>query len=137
MLETLTEIHIFAQPERLKQLRYVIHETTRQVGFQPQEQDNIVLAVDEACSNIIRHAYHNAPDQEIRLTIFRNDHALIFQLQDDAPCADIAKVLPRDPEEVRPGGLGLYFIHQIMDETAYLECGESGNTLQMIKYLKP
>ncbi len=136
MQETVTEMRIFAQPERLKQLRSVIYETAGKAGFPHREQDNIVLAVDEACSNIIRHAYHNAPDKEIRLTIFRTDRALIFQLQDDAPFADITKVSSRDPAEVRPGGLGLHFIRQIMDETVYLDNEESGNTLQMVKYFK-
>ncbi len=134
--DPLIELRFFARADRLRLLRSVVRDAAKYVGMRRQEVDNVVLAVNEACMNVIQHAYKNDPRGEIRLSIYNSNDALVFRLQDDAPCVDEKKVCSRDLDDIRPGGLGVHFIENIMDESAFLRCGEKGNLFQMIKYIR-
>ncbi len=104
----------------------------------PEEQiENIVLAVCEACANIIEHAYGDGePGGEIFLRILDNDDELIFLLEDEAPLVDLERIRHRSLEEVRPGGLGTYFMRQIMDDCEWGHRKQGrGNFLRMRKKL--
>lgn len=133
--DPLIELCFPARPDRLKLLRSVVRDAATSSGLPAQEADNIVLAVNEACMNIIQHGYRNDPAGEIRLAVHTDGRALVFHLRDDAPCVDASQVHPRDLGELRPGGLGTHFIDSIMDEAAFLDCGGQGNLLEMIKYI--
>lgn len=134
--DPLIELHFPARPDRLKLLRSVVRDAAVCVGLPQHDAENIVLAVNEACMNIIQHGYRNDPAGEIRLTVHTDGQALVFRLRDDAPCVDAGKVRPRDLEDLRPGGLGTHFIDEIMDETAFLDCGGRGNLFEMIKFIR-
>ncbi len=134
--EPLIELRFPAQADRLKLLRSVVRDAARHAGLRKQDADNVVLAVNEACMNVIQHAYKHDPHGEIRLGIYLDERSLVFRLQDDAPCVDENKVCSRDLDDIRPGGLGVHFIENIMDESAFLKCSPQGNLFQMIKYIK-
>ena len=133
---TMVDISLPARPGRMKQLRSLVGEAAEQAGFSENVRDDIMLAANEAFANIIKHAYHFDPDREARLVILCTDTALILELHDDAECIDPSAVKPRSLDDISPGGLGVYFIHQIMDETEFLDCEGKGNILRMVKYLK-
>lgn len=97
----------------------------------------VETAVDEACANIIEHAYGGEGQGDIlitcqvhpdRLVIVLNDHGKVFN-PDDVPEPDIHADL-----EDQPGhGMGLYFIRKWMDEVSYTSSPQTGNVLTMIK----
>jgi phosphoserine phosphatase RsbU/P len=108
--------------------------------------NNIVLAVGEACMNIIQHAYGEQEKGDIVLEVeLEGDPAhmprsacnLVFRLRDFArqkTCAEQMRSRPLD--EIRPGGLGCHIINQVMDEVVLLEQQDcTGNVLQMRKHL--
>lgn len=85
--------------------------------------------------NVIQHGYEREGEGEIRLAIHCSGEALVFHLSDDAPRVDVKQVCSRDLSDLRPGGLGVYFINHIMDEAGFLEPqGEGGNLFRMVKY---
>jgi anti-sigma regulatory factor (Ser/Thr protein kinase) len=94
-----------------------------------------VLAIDEACMNIIQHAYGKEGSGEIRLHLALQHDRLTIELEDDAPCIDPQRVKPRALADVRPGGLGVHFIREIMDEMVFLPCQSKGNRLRLVKRL--
>jgi sigma-B regulation protein RsbU (phosphoserine phosphatase) len=96
-----------------------------------------VLAVDEACANIIRHAYGAEREGGIGLKVSRAEDVLSFELTDDAPCIDPGKVRPKPLGECRPGGLGVALIDTVMD-TWHIEPaqGSSGNRLVLRKRIE-
>ena len=132
--KTMVDVSLPALPRCMKRLRSLIREAAGQAGFVDDDRDDIVLAVNEAFANIIKHAYHYDPEREVRLVISLTESALIIELHDDAECIDRSAVKSRSLEDVRPGGLGVYFIRQIMDETEFLNCEGKGNILRMVKY---
>ena len=96
--------------------------------------EDVVLAIDEACQNIIRHAYGKETEEEIALQIQRQGDGLTITLRDFAPPVDSDCMKPRDLEDIRPGGLGCHFMQQVMDEISVTYAREgNGNILRMVK----
>jgi len=128
-----------ARPERLAEARSHVQRACREAGCSEACSGDVVLAVDEACQNVIRHGYGGDPDGEIRIEIRRDGGDLVVYLEDFAPRVDPERVQPRDLEDVRPGGLGTHFIRECMDEREFLPPPEArgepdrGNLLRMKK----
>jgi len=132
--QRVAELRIPAHPDRLCLVRALVKRTAESAGCDPALAEQLVIAVNEACMNIIQHAYCGDTAGEIVLEIFNNADTIRFRLQDYAQPVDLDKIRPRDLEEIRPGGLGTHFINEIMDECimGHLE-GERGNYLEMSK----
>jgi anti-sigma regulatory factor (Ser/Thr protein kinase) len=139
---TLLHLQFPACAEHMAVVRQKLRETLSACG-QPAEQTNsVVLAVGEACMNIIQHAYGPDDRGDIVLDVeLENGKAgeagseLIFRLTDFASrktCAAQLKSRPLD--EIRPGGLGCFIMQQVMDEVKLLDCDKPGtNVLQLRK----
>lgn len=102
-------------------------------GMDAPHAAEVALALTEACANIIKHGYQGSEDQWIGLTVQREPKRLVFLLQDDAPCVEPACVVSRELSDLRPGGLGVHFMHQIMDEVRFHPRPGGGNILEMSK----
>ncbi len=135
--QQLLSMSFCSQPNRLKLLRCVLRDVADMAGFNDEDTDAVVLAVNEACMNIIQHAYCMSPDGQIDLVIFQEADALVFQLRDYAACVDQDKVCSRDLDDIRPGGLGVHLMSCLMDEYGFLEPPtDGGNLFQMKKRIK-
>lgn len=123
-----------ARTDNLPEIRRTVRETAALHGCDPEILDSIVLAVNEACMNIIQHAYRAEDAGDIVLEIEQEHHALIIRLTDFAEPIDPATCRSRDLDDIRPGGLGTHFIRAVMDEVQYLRPSSGqGNILQMKK----
>ncbi len=130
------ELQVPAQAKQLKRIRDAARECVERCGCSAQSTADIVLALDEACQNIIRHAYDGQPDDVIELEIEHRGDQLIFSLTDRAPAIDPTRIKPRDLDDVRPGGLGIHFIRRVMDEAEYLKPPSGhGNLLRMVRQI--
>lgn len=113
------------------------------LGFSEPECRAIVLAVDEALTNIIRHAYGGDTDKPIeayfrRVQDSRNGtpgEALEIVLEDRGVAVDGAKLCGRALDDVKPGGLGLHFIHESMDKVEFRrKIGR--NQIRLVKFIR-
>ena len=136
-LELLLDQRFAARLEILKTIRASVLAAARSCGFGESVARDIVLAVDEACKNVIVHAYQGKEAGDIALAIFRCEGGIVLHLRDYAPLVDPARVTPRDLADVRPGKLGTHFIRAIMD-SADLEPAPDGrgNLLRLAKRLE-
>jgi len=114
--EVLLDHRVAAAAEELRGVRAAIRRTLDAVGVEPELRDRLVLAVDEACANIIRHAYGPQRSGDIGLRILRSGPMLSFELTDAAPCVDPGKIKPKPLGECRRGGFGVALIDQVMDD---------------------
>jgi sigma-B regulation protein RsbU (phosphoserine phosphatase) len=122
-----------ARPERLGEIRRAVAAAAGRMGCADGIVDDLVLAVDEACQNIIRHAYRG-DDGDIVVQLGCEAGHLVVRLIDFAPPVDVAAICPRSLDDVRPGGLGTHFIRTVMDEVAFLPApAGAGNLLRMVK----
>ena len=135
--EPLVSLTFPARAEELQPVREVVRETCEKCGCPQALAQDLVIAIGEACQNVVRHAYKDIDDGMATLNIFCEDGVLEFCLKDTAPPVDREKVKPVWPTEVHPGGLGLCLIHDIMDRVEYLPAPSGrGNLLRMVKFFK-
>jgi len=135
-------LEIPSDPELLCVVRAVVQQIAELEGLPEAECRGVTLAVDEALANIIRHAYQNRRDLPIEIRCRRlaaktstpGGDALEFVLVDHGRGVDPAALHGRPLEQVRPGGLGMHFIQQSMDEIEYQPCDDC-NRLRLVKYL--
>ncbi len=127
-------------PSRAQELKRVRDAVAKALDDQPcteGETKDLVLAIDEACQNVIRHAYQGNPDGEVTLDLRRDEDTIIVLLRDFAETVDPENIKPRDLDDIRPGGLGTHLIREVMDEVDYVRPpGDSGNLLRMVKRLE-
>ena len=127
-------LRVPARAEHLHALRTRVRADASAQGFPAPVVEDLVLAVNEACMNVIQHGYRGAPG-DIELSVTVAEDGIEFHVRDDAPRTDLTAWRPRALEELRPGGLGVHFIRGIMDEIAYLPLPDAhGNLLRMKKY---
>ena len=131
--ETLLELRFPARADRLKLMRGSVRGAALMCGLSDTAAQDAVLAVDEACQNIIVHAYRGRDDGEIVLTLARRDRGLFVQLRDFGSPTDPAQVRHRALDDVKPGKLGSFFIRSIMDRVDFYPVPSGGNLLQMFK----
>ncbi len=126
-----------AQPEQLCNVRQKLRETLEPLGKPEALVNCIVLAVGEACMNIIQHAYRQDDRGDIILEVEKQGDDVTFRLTDFASHKTRAEEMKSRPlDEIRPGGLGCHLINEIMDEVKLIDCGNNcGNVLQMKKCL--
>ena len=132
--EELANLRILSRPDRLKMVRELVQEAASLAGCGMDTARDLVLAVDEALQNVIRHGYGGRADGEIQIVLRRSGGELEITIRDRAPTVDPSTVKPRDLEDVRPGGLGTHFIQEVMDQVEFLPPSEDGgNVLKMVK----
>ena len=126
-----------ADAAELKRVREYVAHATRQFGLPTKLVNDLVIAVNEACMNVIEHAYKRDSSGEIVLEIHNNQGQIEIVLTDFAPPVDIDAIRARDLEELRPGGLGTHFMMELMDSCVYAHLADrAGNVLRMTKRLK-
>ena len=133
-MEKLFEIRFQAKAERLSMVRALVKKKAERAGCCQALSERLVIAVNEACMNVIQHAYEDDELGEIVLEMLNNQGKVRFRLLDYAKPVDLDCIKPRAFEDIRPGGLGTFFIDEIMDECdrGHLQQG-NGNYLEMVK----
>ena len=125
-----------AEPEAMFMVRALVGKISERIGFEALETDRLVLAVDEACTNVIRHAYDNSGNGRIIITLTLSLDNFEIMIRDFGKGADPATFKGRALDQVRPGGLGLHFIKSAVDRVEYDTPPGGGMLLKMVK-LKP
>jgi serine/threonine-protein kinase RsbW len=142
--ELLAELHLESNPEALCLVRATVRGATEILEFPESETRAIVRSVDEALTNVIRHAYEGRKGMPIHLSFSRLwkgtnpgvPHGIEIVLADTGRAVDLARLKGRALEDVRPGGLGLHFIKQSMDVVEFSRKNDK-NFLRLVKYRAP
>ncbi len=108
----------------LKEVRSFSRAVFEKIKIDQDLKDELVLAIAEAAQNIVKHAYKdietNNDKMEIKISLGKNDELEIGFFDKGKP-VDGAKVRHRNIDDVKPGGLGTFFIQQIMDAVVFRE----------------
>ncbi len=129
------KIVISSHPKLLNILRGVVRYRAQEAGFPETDVDWLTMAIDEAATNVMRHAYRDSGEGKLALDIQTFPDRMEFTMEDTAPKVRPEMVRPRPLGEVRPGGLGTFIIHSFMDSCHFDEHCAQGNRLIMVKYL--
>jgi len=125
---------ISSEPRLLHIMRGVVRYYARDAGFPESEVYRLVLAVDEAATNVIRHTYGSRPNGRLALEVRNLHDRLEFVIEDTGAKVLSDAIRPRSLDDVRPGGLGSFFIKSFTDSSSYDEAFTEGNRLRLIKF---
>ena len=104
----------------LKQIRNFAREVLAKDNMFDATKDDIVLALAEAAQNVVKHAYNGKPTGDtMRVEISFKDNQLIIEIYDKGKPVIPENIKPRKIDDIKPGGLGTFFIGQIMDEVIF------------------
>ena len=104
----------------LKNIRLFVTNFLNDYELEIKLVNNIKLAVDESVSNIIKHGYKGEDENnkiEIKLELIKKK--LSIHLFDNGTPVNQKNIQPRNLKNIKPGGLGSYFINEIMDEVKW------------------
>lgn len=125
-----------ARTDQLCETRRLVREALNELGCDSEYIETMALAIDEATANVLRHAYKGDESQVVVLEMYIDGDTLITKLIDFAPPVDHSKIKPRDLEDIRPGGLGVHIIQEVMDSMEYMHLDDGdGNVLLMKRKL--
>jgi len=133
------ELLVKSRTENLAAVREFVNSAVGEVSIPQDIAGDIVLAVDEACTNIIKHAYQYSPDGDIKIKLTYSDKKIVVEITDhgasfhpDAvPKPDLKKYF----EEKRVGGLGMYLMKSLMDDIHYKSIPGKFNQVLLTKKL--
>ena len=104
----------------LKEIRNFAREVLSKDDIFKSTSDDVVLALAEAAQNIVKHAYSGQETSDnLRVEISFENNQLKIDLYDKGEPAIPTNIKPRDVDDIKPGGLGTFFIGQIMDEVMF------------------
>lgn len=151
-------IQMLSNPLYLSGAREMVASIARRLGFPEHHCSQIALAVDEALCNVIRHGYERQADRPIWLSVWPLDptqpaaqavacgctvactltpgheaSGIRIVIEDEAKQVDPSTIKSRNLDEIRPGGLGVHIIREVMDDVVYEHRGPIGMRLTMTK----
>ena len=134
--EPVASLRVPARVASLKRVRRMVREAAAACGCSEACGRDVVIAVDEACQNVIRHAYGARGSGDIVVDVRRDGERIVVDIIDFAPPVDPAAIRSRPLDELRPGGLGTHFIRECMDRTEFRPPPPgAGNRLWMTKLI--
>ncbi len=133
-------LRVPSRTEYLAAIRDVTRRMAELAGFDGAEADQLALAVDEAATNVLEHAYHGASDRRVELRFDARGDELRVEVVDDGEAVDPRSVpqvdLRRYASERRTGGLGMHLMGRIMDSVTFRRRA-GGNVCCMVKRRPP
>lgn len=134
-------LQVPSSTENLALIREFVTSAAQQAGFDASEIAKLELAVDEACANVIEHAYSGQDlTQEVVVRATFDNETLSIDIEDTGRGFDPALIQPEELEQLiskrKTGGLGMRLMKTLMDEVRYeIEPGKK-NALHMVKRLR-
>ncbi len=130
-------VEVAADPRLLGTVRGMVRSYLAEAGFNRERMDEVVLGVDEACTNAIRHGCRGCEELTFRITFRTDDDWVEIQLVDSGepapPEAFERKPIapPPDVSQLQPGGLGVHLIYEVFDEVSFQSGPDIGNCVTM------
>ncbi|GAA4724872.1 anti-sigma B factor RsbW [Brevibacillus fulvus] len=136
------ELSLPAKEEYIGLARLLVSGIANRAGLSYDEIEDVKLAVAEACTNVVFHAYNNLPKGQIRLHGMLYPDRLVIVVADQGNSFDFSDIVSEmgpinqeaSIEDLKEGGLGLFLIHSLMDEVKI--SSEAGVVVSMTKYLQ-
>lgn len=132
------DLIVKSSTDNLNLIRDFIRTSAREVGFNEDTIGKVILAVDEACTNVIKHAYKYSPEGEININLKFNDPEFIISITDDGSKFNPDIVPEPDIKEYhkqkRIGGLGMFLMKKLMDKVEYKHADDR-NQVVLVKLL--
>jgi len=133
------ELVVKSTTDNLAKVRDFTRKTAEECGFTEDTLGKIVLAVDEACTNIIKHAYKYSPNGVIIISIKFDKDRFSISIVDEGihfnPNSVPEPNIVEYYKQKKVGGLGIFLMKKLMDEVKYSTISGNKNEVILVKYL--
>uniref|UniRef100_UPI00374423BC ATP-binding protein n=1 Tax=Lunatibacter salilacus TaxID=2483804 RepID=UPI00374423BC len=133
------ELKLACEKNRLGELRSFLSDILKPKDLNEIVQNQLILAVEEVCANLIIHSHNCNPDDFIKLRVTDDAHKITFEIFDSGQAFNIleyeAPDLSKVIKEKRKGGIGILLVKKIMDKIEF-ESKNSQNVCRLVKQLK-
>lgn len=133
-------LKVKSKTENLSVVRDFISASAAEAGIRTDTIENIILAVDEACTNIIKHAYNSFPDGELIIKTKSTLSRFVVIIKDFGKTFEPGMIPEPDLQKYyrqrRVGGLGMYLMKNLMDDVKYVSIPGKYNEVLLSKNLK-
>ncbi len=109
-----------ATASALAEIRAATRTACLTAGYTEACTHDLVLAINEACMNVIQHAYAGESGHRLRVRLVEEDGFVTASILDHGRPADNADLCPREHADLRPGGLGVHFMRDSMDSVTFV-----------------
>lgn len=140
MRDAQIRVELLSHPTYISGVRELVSSICRRIGFPELCCGQMALAVDEALCNVMKHGYDGREDQPISIGLQIHEQnsegdesSIRVVIEDRAKQVDPKTICGRDLQDVRPGGLGVHMIREIMDDAIYEKREGGGMRLIMSK----
>jgi anti-sigma regulatory factor (Ser/Thr protein kinase) len=139
-IENTFTLDVPSTTQNLALIREFVSRVAAQAGLNEMEAGQLELAVDEACANVIEHAYGDDTTKQVMVRAIFDEDTLRVHVIDTGKGFDPTQVPEQELKDLiakrRTGGLGMRLIKTLMDEVHYdIEPGKR-NELRMVKKLR-
>ncbi|MBX7257575.1 MAG: ATP-binding protein [Candidatus Hydrogenedentes bacterium] len=129
-------IELASDPKLLRSVRALVRTYLLSADVDSERASEIVLGVDEACTNVIRHSYGGRPDGRLQLSMQCTDEAIVFRLCDSGDPVSLERCARREMSTVDEiardgGGLGVQLMYRVFDSVNYSPGLETGNCVTL------
>jgi serine/threonine-protein kinase RsbW len=133
------EIIVKSSTDNLSKIRSFTRKHAAGSGFDEDTISKIILAVDEACTNIVKHAYHYFPQGEITINIKSYKSKFKITITDSGSKFNPSEIeepnLKEYHKQKKVGGLGMFLMKKLMDEVNYHTLAKDRNQVVLVKYI--
>ena len=135
------KLEMLSQPRYLSGARELVAAVAKRLGFTERACGQIALAIDEALCNVMCHGYERDPNGVIWMSIEplggrspdNEATGIRIVIEDEAKQIDPDKIKSRNLDDIRPGGLGVHIIHEVMDSVRFQKRDAIGMRLSLEK----
>lgn len=136
------DLELLSEPKQLRRVRDAIQDWGQRCGWAEHDIADVVLAVDEALTNVIRHVYANQPGHRILVHVCacrdaRRGAGLEVRIRDFGRQVPLDQICGRDLDDLRPGGLGVHIMRSVMDSCEYHHVADGGTELRLRRFPRP
>jgi anti-sigma regulatory factor (Ser/Thr protein kinase) len=121
-----------SHPRYLCIVRAMVRELGEVGGLSDEDSSAVILAVDEALANVMRHAYKGSHEHQIEFNCDIDGEQLEFRLLDKGEAPDVDRICGKPMDEFSLSGRGTHLIREIMDEVRYSQV-DGRNQIKMVK----
>jgi serine/threonine-protein kinase RsbW len=126
-------IKVQSDPKYLSVVRAVTTKMGELYGMSDTAIEDVKLAVDEACSNVIKHAYRGDTSQSILIRYRMTQKAFEVLIEDNGLKVSPESIEGRNLDDIRPGGLGVHLIKRAFDIFTFDQRKKRGNRLRLVR----
>ncbi|MCC6426949.1 MAG: ATP-binding protein [Phycisphaerales bacterium] len=135
-------LQMTSDPRFLTGARGLLSSVCEKTGLSSTSCSQVALAVDEALCNVIRHGYQRRADAPIWINLWvladsGRGPGIRIVIEDEAPHVEPEQIQGRDLADIKPGGLGVHIIREVMDLARYEKRAPIGMRLTLVKYDRP